>query len=80
MAVDQVAQKTHLRQTSGNEVSLCRKQQKTFKLADALRLKSAYQVNGFVIQVVFQSLLELSDHGLHKLPSKVVVPGVQQTH
>lgn len=39
---------------------------------------SVYQVNGFIVQVVFQRLLELSDHGLHKLAPKVVVPGIQQ--
>lgn len=40
--------------------------------------KSAYQVNSFIVQVVFQSLFELSDHGFHKLAPKVVVPGIQE--
>lgn len=42
--------------------------------------KCAYQVNSFMVQVVFQCLLELSDHGLHKLAPKVVVPGVQEAN
>lgn len=42
--------------------------------------KSAYQVNSFIVQVVFQRLLELSDHGLHKLAPEVVVPGIQEAN
>lgn len=37
----------------------------------------AYQVNSFIIQVVFQCLLELPDHGLHKLATKIVVSGIK---
>lgn len=42
--------------------------------------KSSYQVNSFIVQVVFQCLLELSDHGLHKLAPEVVVPGIQEAN
>lgn len=38
----------------------------------------SYQVNCFIVQVVFQRLLQLSDHRLHKLSPEVVVPGVQE--
>lgn len=42
--------------------------------------KSVYQVNSLIVQVVFQRLLELPDHGLHKLAPEVVVPGIQEAN
>ena len=39
-----------------------------------------YQVNSFIVQVGLKRFLELPDHGLHKLSTKVVVPGVEEAH
>lgn len=72
MAIDQVRQKTHLQQ-----------QIKSMKWKTASRIIlgagkwPAYQVNSFIVQVVFQRLLELPDHGLHKLAAKIVVSGIE---
>lgn len=75
MAVDQVWQETYLEKIE--------KEYKKFlkKISWNVYLKSnSYQVNSFIIQVVFQRLLELPDHRLHKLASEVVVAGVQEAN
>ena len=38
------------------------------------------QVKCFIVEIVFQRFLKLSDHGFHKLAAKVVVPCVEETH
>lgn len=80
MAVYQVRQEPHLQK------SLCKKNKiKTQQSTSAFETNvsvanktSAYQINGFIIQVVFQRLLQLSDHSLDKLAPEVVVSGVEE--
>lgn len=73
MAIDQVRQKSHLQQQ--------KKKSMKWKTASCIILGAckwpAYQVNSFIVQVVFQCLLELPDHGLHKLAAKIVISGIQ---
>lgn len=75
MAVDQIGQKTHLKQQ--DEMFLVQKHEKETEATRQV-IVQLYQVNGFNVQVVFQRLLELSDHGLHKLAPEVVVPGIEE--
>lgn len=78
MAVDQIRQKTHLQQKKKKDAAL--EEKRSAGITERAGQTSAYQVNGFIVQVVLQCLLELSDHGLHKLAPKVVVPGIQEAN
>ena len=74
MAVDQVRQKTHLQDKHGL------KEAQYIIITRNWSEISSYQVNSFSVQVVFQCLLELPDHGFHKLAPKIVVPGIQEAN
>ena len=73
MAVDQVRQKT---QQQKEHVEL--QEKKCTRTICFASKNSAYQVNSLIVQVVLQCLLELPDHGLHKLAPEVVVPRIQK--
>lgn len=56
---------------------------KTYNKVDAFVLQminSTNQANGLRVKVWFYCLLKLSDHGLHKLSSKVVVASIEKSH
>lgn len=77
MAVHQVRQESYLQKKSLKKQQYTRVFQTNMSVANKT---SAYQIHSFIVQVVFQRLLQLSDHSLDKLAPKVVVSGIEEAN